>query len=378
MPEYSLNQVQTYQGRSVFVSSGAYDTDQTISGSLRQLSRIQSIDWGIDYPVEQTVYLDAGDEAYLSSHNPVEVELSYWHTNGRNEQALGLIDTVGASGALAFNLDQEKNLYIVTENTPGIDSIGAATGLSKSVIALGQSLLTTYQIDAQVGGLVNSRATLNCLTAFSYTGAVGNRIPAVNYQDGTQLTGRFAIQSAFSQYDPTVTGYTNPIAAPAIAARDMFLTFPEGTPFGVIFSGSQACYLQGFNLTFAFDRREIKPLGSVYPPVRALAYPIRVDLSADAIVNRYQRDQLDRIECLATGQSVFLIVKQPCSSDVLFGFYLDRLQLTNQSFSSSIGATDVVSTKWRGLITTPYSPFFSPWVGVLINLDTQTGVGATW
>lgn len=380
MGEFATNQTQTYQRRAVFITSGAYDTNQTLSGSLRQLSRVQELNWTVPYPVEQVTYLDYGDEAYLTSRNPVDIDVSYWHTNGRNEQALGLVDTVGPSGSLALNLDQEKNLYIAIQNTPGIDDIGAATGIAlpQTVIAMGQALMTTYNLRAQVGSLTQARATLNCLTAFSYTGQVGNRVPAVNYQDGTQLTGRFVIPQAFSQYDPNVTGYDNPIAAAAIGPQDMYMVFGDTMPFGVTFSGAQSCYLQGFDVTMAFDRRELKPLGSVYPPARALHYPIRIDLSADAIVNRYQRDQLDRISCLSSGVSIYLIVKQPCSSSTMFGLYFDKLQLESQSVSSSIGPADTVSMKWRGIITTPYTVFFSPIIGSLINADTQQPFGATW
>ncbi len=378
MGAFPVNVWQSYQTRSVFISSGAYDSDQTVSGSLRQLARVQGIDWNIPYPVDQVTYLDYGDEAYMSSHNPVDVTVSYYHSNGRNEQYLGLVDIVGPSGTLAFNLDQEKNLYIATQNVPGVDAIGQPTGVSQSIIALGQTLLTSYNMRAQVGGVVQSSATLNCLTAFSYTGSRGNQVPAVNYWDGTQLTGLFTTPQAFSQYDPNVTGYDNPIAASAIAARDMVVAFPQGSPFAVIFSGAQASYVQSFDLSLAFDRRELKPLGSIYPPARALFYPIRVDLSVDAIVNSYQRDQLDRIDCLGTGQAVCIVVKQPCSNATLFGFYLTKLQLQSQSFSSSIGPADTVSLKWRGLITTPTTMFFSPAVGFLIDEDTGLPYGTTW
>ncbi len=378
MGAFPVNTYQSYQQRSVFISSGAYNTDQTVSGSLRQLARVQGIDWTVPYPVEQVTYLDNGDEAYMGSHNPVNVTLSYYHTNGRNELALGLADIVGTSGALAFNLDQEKNLYIATQNVPGVDAIGQPTGTSQSIIALGQTLLTDYTMRARVGDVVQCSATLNCLTAYSYTGSRGNRIPAVRYSDGTQLTGLFTIPQTFAQYDPNVTGYDNPIAASAIAARDMYALFPQGTPFGVIFSGAQSSYIQGFDLSLAFDRRELKPLGAVYPPNRAVFYPIRVDLSIDAVVNSYQRDQLDRIDCLGTGQAVCLIVKQPCSNATLFGFYLTKLQLESQSFSSSIGPADTVSLKWKGLITSPYTMFFSPSVGFMIDEDTGLPFGTTW
>lgn len=378
MGEYAVHAWQTYQAKSVFVSSGAFDSNQTVSGSLRQLARLQTVDWAIDYPLEQVMYLDAGDEAYLTSYTPVDVTLSYLHTNGRNEQFLGLVDQVGTSGTLALNLDQEKNLYIAIENTPGRDAVGAGMESPKSIIGMGQALMTSYDLSARVGGAIESRVTMNCLTAFSYTGTSGNAIPAVNYQNGNQLTGQFVLYPAFSQYDAAVTGYSNPIAAPAVAARDMFLVFPQGTPFAGIFSGSQSWYLQGFDLNVSIPRRELKPMGHAYPPVRAVSYPINVTLTTEAIVNRYQRDQLDRIDCLATGQTVYLIVKQPCSSDVLFGIYLDRLQIDSQSFNTSIGPADTATVTWRGLIPSPNSLFLNPWVSSLVNLETQSGVGETW
>lgn len=380
MGAFPTNRYQTYQTKSVFVSSGAADTDQTVSGSLRQLSRLQGWDWNTPYPVEMVTYLDAGSDAYESSHTPVNVDISYYHTNGRNEQYLGLIDTVGLNGNLTLNLEQEKNLYLVMENVPGVDAIGAPTGIfpSKSVIAMGQALMTTYNMNARVGGIIQSRVTMNCLTAYSYTGNVGNKIPAVNYQDGTQKTGLFVIPQAVSQYDVNATGISNPLAASAISARDMIMVFAQDTPFGITFSGANECYLQGFDVTLSMDRRELKPLGSIYPPTRALHYPIRIDLSTDAIVNQYQKDQLDRIDCLGSGQSVYLIVKQPCSNMTLFGFYFDKLQIESQNFSTSIGQTDTVSIKWKGLITSPYTVFFSAAANGLFDANTQQPYGTQW
>ncbi len=378
MNEYSVNQVQTYQSKTVFVSSGAYNSDQTVSGSIRQLSRIQSVNWDIAYPLEQTTYLDSAEESYLSSYTPITIDIGFLHTNGRNEQYLGFIDTVGPSGALTFNLDQEKNLYVSIENTPGADAIGSAYAPAQTIMGFGQAVLTNYSMTVQQGQLVTSRAQMTCLNGVVYTGSSGNAVPAVNYQNGNQLTGQFALPAPTSQYDPSSTGYVDPIAALAIAPRDMYLTFPQGSPFGVIFSGAQACYLQGFDVSFNFPRRDLKPMGNVYPPNRAVFYPITVELNTTAIVNRYQRDQLDRINCLGTGQSLNVFVKQPCSSDVLFGLYFDRMQIVSQSAATSIGTNDTVSIQWRGLITSPYTCFFSPWVGSLVDLSTNSGWGGSW
>jgi hypothetical protein len=364
----------TYQSRSVWASSGDANSDQTPSGSLTQLSRIQDTTFTLNYPLTEGVYLDASVEQYNPTPPSVNVDVRYWHTNGLNELALGLA-RLDSSGTLILGLDEEKNLYVAMEDAPGIDSIGAARASPRTVLGLGNAVMTAYEVGAQVGGLIESRATLNCLTANVYTGYSGVTIPAVNCRNGGSQTGRFVIPEAFSQYNssPLVTGQ-----AAALGAQELMVAFPENTPFGATLTGQNACYLQSFNLALTIDRQEQKPLGYVYPTARPVMYPIKVDLSAEALMSSYQSDALERFGCNSTGFAIQMMVKQPCSNLVLFSFYMNNLQLQSQSISQSIGPIDGVSLRWHGLITNPRDMFFDPSFNYLVTLSDTGAYGTQW
>ena len=62
----------------------------------------------------------------------------------------------------------------------------------------------------------------------------------------------------------------------------------------------------------------------------------------------------------------------------MFGFYLNNLSVESQSFASSIGPNDVVSTKWRGWITNPNTILFDPTFNFLVNLADGSDFGTTW
>lgn len=366
---------QTYAGKTVYITSGDASQDETISGSIQQLSRVQSVSWGINYPLQDETYLDGGGEAFYPLPPSVDVSLDAFNTNGFNERFLGL-GKLTPSGTLALGFEDQRNLYVSIEDNQGVDAIGAPFTGPRTVLGLSQGLLSTYQLSAAVGGLVESRANLNYLSAFILTGSSGLAKPSVDYQDGSQVTGRFVLPGPTSQYSAAATGTFGNVAA--ISARDMVMMFPDNSPFGVVFTGQQACYLQSMQLGITINRLALKPLGYVYPPDRPVIWPVQVDLNTEAIVNRYQADRLRRLACTVTGQSVYIAVKQPCSAITMFGFYFTDLQLTNQSFSANIGDTDRVSTQWRGWLRDPASTFISPFWNTIIRLDTSGAWGETW
>lgn len=367
--------VQSYPSKTVWVSSGDSGADQTVSGSIRQLSRIQSIDWSAIYNLQDNTYVDAGIEPYYPLPNGIDLSLSYLHTNARNEYYLGLAK-YGVNGNLELGLDEEHNMFIPIEDTPGLDSIGAEPSEQRMVIGLAQGVLTAYSLEASVGGMVRGNASLNYLTATIYTGSSGMQTPAVNYQNGDQLTGRFVLPIPQSLYDPSSQDPTENVSA--IGARDMVMMFPSNSPFAVVYTGQQACYLQSFSLSLDISRQEVKPLGYVYPLARPVTYPIRVNLTTDAIVSRYQADQLSRISCTSTGHSVNVVVKQPCSNLTMFGFYFDNLQVESQSFRAGIGPFDTVTTQWRGWLKSAQDTFISPVFHYIYRLDNSGAWGENW
>lgn len=384
-PNPSPRGVVQYWQHEVYFSSGSYATSQTVTGSIVQLSRIQDVSFSLPYPIEETMYMDGGYDSYLTHATQPTLNLRWFNTNSENERWVGLMNTLAPSGTLGFDIDSEKNVYITTENSL-VDAVGATGyGQTKTVIGLGQCLLTQYQLSASVGGLVTADASFISLTAYVNSGQSGNQVPSVNYQDGMRMTGLYSLPAASSQYVTSLpsgtypTGiYANEVAA--ISANDLIMTFPQGSPFGVVLTGFQSCYLQSFSLALGINRQEIKPLGNVYPQNRGVLYPITVDLSTEAIVSSYQADALQRIGCLMTGQTneINVIVKQPCSNATMFGFYFDNLQLESQQFVTTIGRNDVVSLKWRGIITTPNQPFFNPFINFIYNADTTGAWGTKW
>ncbi len=383
---YQPRSTQTYQTKAVYITSGDAGSPQTISGSIVQLSRITDLNYSLLYPLDQPVYLNAGYDSYLRFNTEVQINMAWFHTNGHNEQLIGLADINPATSSLAFNLETEKNLYITYENQLGIDAVGA-TGLNqtKTVLAIGQTLLASYSISAAVGGLVRSNASFVGLTAFLYSDSSGYQVPAVHTQNGNQFTGLFNLPPASADFVPGATGLPlggiggtnvyNDVAA--LAATEMVMTFPIGTPFGLVFTGFNSCFLQSFNCTLTFDRRELKSMGYAYPKNRPIVYPMVVDLTTEALVSSYQADQLQRIGCLATGQMVNIIVKQPCSNATMFGLYFSELQYQSQEVTSRIGSNDIVSIKWRAIITQPSQVFFSPFVNYIVQPD-GTPWGTNW
>lgn len=369
-----MNVYSTYQQKTVWVSSGDSSSDQSISGSLRQIPRVTATTFSIDTPLVENVYLDSSIEPYNTFPPGVNADIRFWHSNGRGEWYLGLAK-LNSTGTLVLGLEDEKNLYISMENTLGIDAIGAPLGGPRTVLGLGNTVMTAYEIGARVGGFIESRATLHALTANVYTGFSGMITPAVNYQRGGSRTELFTIPAPTNQYS------SNPLSTgdiAALGAQEMIMIFPQNTPFGATLTGQNACYLQSFNIGLTINRQEQKPLGFVYPKARPIVYPIGVDLTAEAIMSKYQQDTLERFGCNSTGFSIQMVIKQPCTNLTLFGFYFDNAQLQSQSFNQSIGPMDTVNLKWRAWIRNPNDMFLDPSYNFIINLDTQSGYGLNW
>lgn len=372
---------QQYMGKSLFCSTGDYTTDGVGgTGALGQLNRIQSMEWSVEYPLQQPSYLNSATEAYLQHPGSISINLRWDHTQGRNESLLGLAQQL-VSGVLTSNLEAEKNLYMTVENG-SYDAIGEAGGESHTTIGFSQGVMTQYAISAAVGGLIEASASISYLSSFIYSGGTGLQIPSVVYQDGSQVAGTFTLPPASSQYTAVQpSGYLSTGATDydaAVGYRDLIMTFPQGSPFGVLLTGAQSCFLQSFTCTLGIARQELKPLGYVYPSHRPIQWPITVDLTTDAIVSNYVADQLGRINCLASGQWANIIVKQPCSNATLFGLYFDNLQLVGQQFSTSIGRNDVVTLHWRGVISNPYQVFYDPTINYIIRLDNSGAWGVGW
>jgi hypothetical protein len=344
--------LSTFYQKSAFITSGDYLSAQTGAGNtITQVSRLQDLTWTINHPIQNQLYLDAGNETIEPTRPTFSCNLSWLSTNGLNERIAGLL-TNGSSGAL-IDINAQKNVYIGTEVAEGYNYIGSNG--NKTVIGLGQALLSAYSVSAQVGQPIQSAASFEGLNVVSYTGSSGESIPAVNYQLGTQLSGtKFTLPSATRQYDPT--GSDESLWTAANIASDITMEFPVGSPFALALNSSQV-NLQSFRANFSVNRQGLHKLGFAYPDARPTLYPVEVNLQMDALVNNYQAQALNNMTCYTTtGQEVSVLVENSCEGYYPIQFRLVGLQLKSQSSSVSIGSPfETVSLEWATTITDPFS-----------------------
>ena len=154
-----------YQSQSVYCSQTAYNANQTASGDVLDLSRVQSCNYSFNVArqdVNQFGELAAIDRIITESPT-VSFDTSYYLANFFNENRLGFYVTNSGQNAGPFKsaitniIDSEstanqKNYYILTTKE-GKDSVSDFTsGDYESIIGIGNGFLTSYSSEGSVGG----------------------------------------------------------------------------------------------------------------------------------------------------------------------------------------------------------------------------------
>jgi hypothetical protein len=257
-----------YQSEALFVGATGVATPT-------QLSRVQNANYGFDITrtdVNQYGQLAAIDRVILEQPT-VSLDFSYYASSGGNEQALGF--SIGQSkGALADILSGTKDInnyyiYVSPEGTDAnIDT--TATGLNGSagrVIGIGNAGLTSYSIEAAVGGFPTVSLAAEGLNMKFY-GATTGYTPDVNPADGSANT-----TSLFSIPTPsTGVGFT------ALRPGDISLSI---SGLGVNASDLK---IQNFSLSTDIGRDPIQKLGSKFAFSREITFPVTVTASVEAII----------------------------------------------------------------------------------------------
>lgn len=344
-----MSNVFRYNNCAIFVSSGDSLSDQFSNSGVKQISRVQEFSISVQTPQEEFTYLDGGLSQTMIDHSRVDIGFDYIATNGSNERNIGFI-TNGLTGAL-LALNSDKNYYVAFSD--GFDAVSDPS-TSKTILGLGQAVLNSYSISANVGSFVVASANFTALQMQTYTGFSGQNLPIVNLQTFESLTGAnyiFNIPQPTEQRDTLSSNPADGIVA--LTSNDVMMEFPTGSVFATYLSGSNSCFLQGFNFTMNFERNEIKPLGYVCPVQRPISYPVSFSLQVDALMNKYKIDQLNRLRCPDSGHDINVIIKRPCSDEIALELKLKKMRLVNQNINQNIGSPETVSFEWRGLISNP-------------------------
>lgn len=344
--------------KRIIYQSEALFTGPTGSNSLTQLSRVQTANYGFDITrqdVNQYGQLAAIDRIIVEQPT-VNLDFSYYANSGQNEQALGLVLS-STQGALANILSGGKDInnyyiYVSPEGTDAsIDTGVGVTGVNGAngrVIGIGNAGLTSYSIEAAVGGFPTVSVNAEGLNIKFYPKMTGCT-PDVNPQYGTANT-----TSAFSIPLPnTGDGYT--------ALRPGDITFAI-SGLGVNASDLK---VQNFTLSTDIGRDPIQQLGSKFAFSREITFPVTVSASVEAIIGDIGGtdnlgNALTDIVC-DDGRSYDLVFNlgspsTDCNSTYTpyaLKYTLKGAKLDSQSFSSAIGDNKSVTMDFSAQIGGP-------------------------
>lgn len=257
-----------YQSEALFVGP-------TGASSPTQLNRVQSANYSFDITrqdINQFGQLGAIDRIIVEQPT-VSLDFSYYANNGFNETGIGFV--LGTTkGALADILSggrdiQNYYIYVSPEGTDAnIDTtVTGVNGSAGRVIGIGNAGLTSYSIEAAVGGFPTVTVNAEALNMKFY-GATTGLVPTVNPLDGAPNS-----TTAFSIPTPTTgLGFT------ALRPGDISLAIS-----GVGFNSADL-KIQSFSLSTDIGREAIEKLGSKYAFSREISFPVTVTASVEAIV----------------------------------------------------------------------------------------------
>lgn len=161
------------------VGEKCYTEDEGVN-SIKQLHRVQNANYSFNITrtdVNQFGELAAIDRI-ITDTPTVALDFSYYLANFANEEALGLNvaegnigggdpfgDGEGLTTALKFFLDGSKDQrnYFIQTSAEGTDANNDQDDVNKSIIGIGNGFLTSYSVEASVGGLPTASVSVEGL-----------------------------------------------------------------------------------------------------------------------------------------------------------------------------------------------------------------------
>lgn len=254
-----------YQSEALFVGP-------TGAASPTQLNRVQSANYSFDITrqdINQFGQLGAIDRIIVEQPT-VSLDFSYYANNGFNETSMGFVLST-TKGALADILSGGKDIqnYYILVSPEGTDAnIDTTVSIDQGkTIGIGNAGLTSYSIEASVGGFPTVSVNAEALNMKFYPATTGF-VPTVNPLDGSPDAS-----TAFAIPTPTTgLGFT------ALRPGDISLSIS-----GLGFNAADL-KIQSFSLSTDIGREAIEKLGSKYAFSREISFPVTVTASVEAVV----------------------------------------------------------------------------------------------
>lgn len=322
---------------SAYVGGAAASSSQWESLSTHTLEGIQSANVAAVYPRQDALTWDGAGNQELVDRPRAELQLSYLWGSGsaRNERYMGFATSPSGTTPALAGLNDERNYYLLI-NQDGRDADGYIDPNCR-VLSLGQGVLTDYSFNASVGQPTTVNATLQGLNLLIQASGTGQPLPAIRKQAGSPETGLYSL--------PVPSYATTEYFAARPGA--ISLTFATGSALGVALSGQNACPVNSFGFTVQLPRSDMRGLGWAYPESRPINWPATVSIHAEATVNAFQLDALNRFGCPDSGHTFTVGFKNSCTTldDVALQFR--GAKLDTQSMAVAVGGgSSKVSLQW--------------------------------
>ena len=116
-------------------------------------------------------------------------------------------------------------------------------------------------------------------------------------------------------------------------------------------NGAGADHVQSVSLSLPLSRTPIQRLGSKFPFARSVDFPVNVSLSASAILNDTEHNNLANV--LESGAQTISINMKDSNGNTAIRYHLKEAKLDSESFSSSIGANKSVDLTFSAQVGGP-------------------------
>lgn len=360
--------------RVIYQSEALYVGAATNAAVATKQHRVQSINYGFDIPrqdVNEFGKLARIDQVILDSPT-VNLDYSYYITTGINEKNMGFAmsynSTSDDTSALATMLDgttDVKNYYIVTV-PEGSDEVNynrhsASTDLAgdtdstdienqAGVIGLGNMSVTSYSVEAAVGGFPT--ATVNCEglnIRFENTGT--GTSPYVTPVDGVSAGHTYKLEG-----DAGSTG-ANGIPS-ALRPGDIVLSFNDNAD-DTMMRGVDVSELklQSASISLDLGREDLNKLGSKFAFSKEVDYPVTVSMTAEANLSDTREFDLSEALCADTGKWTAYIRMNmptcPAGSTEAIRYTIKEAQLDSEAISSSVGDNKSITFSFTAQVGGP-------------------------
>lgn len=328
------------------------------------INGVQSSTVTLNYPRQEIMDWAGGGEPVLVQRPRAQLQFSYIFSNGQNEANLGF--ALGNFLPALSNVNNERNYYILI-NQDNHDQIGY-TDQNNYVMSFGNGLVTRYDFRAQVGQPSICDVSIEALNLLIQGTGTGQAIPAVFKQSGTYPTGTYTLPTFTQQ----IQKYFE--AAPS----NINIVFDTGSTVGAALSGQNSCPLQSFDFSIDMTRSETKDIGWAYPNTRSIHWPLTITIHADAYLNGFQVDALNRLTANDSGWNFNISFNSGFNSLDAYSFQFNGAKLDSQTFTAQIGASNKVSFNWTCKIydinRTSGANFFMPFPQIAYSSIIFSGV----